>query len=100
MMLAMVLRLNHSRQGLCRRSGLLFVLAGAAVLILATPALATVAWSVSSIANPTYFSPNDAVGCERENACDQYQLVIRNVGDTTSSGAITWARECEREGIP
>jgi hypothetical protein len=56
---------------------------------LAAPAMATVGWSVRSIADPTHFSPGDAAKCASEGVCDQYQLVVRNVGDETSKGLIT-----------
>jgi hypothetical protein len=57
------------------------------------PALAGVAWSVRSIAEPTQFSPADQALCENETEdegylCDKYLLVVRNVGDTTSSGTV------------
>jgi len=67
------------------------VLAAVSLLgfVSASPAMATVGWSVRSTANPTHFSANDATECSREGVCDQYQLVIRNVGDETSHGQIT-----------
>ncbi len=89
-MVAMALRIESMmrRRGLCLRLGS-GVLSGTVLLFSATPALATVAWSVRSIADPTYFSPNDAEKCRERIGCDQYHLVIRNVGDTESSGPIT-----------
>jgi hypothetical protein len=54
-----------------------------------TPAAATVGWSVQSVAAPTHFSPNDEAPCNNNSVCDQYQLVIRNVGDETSKGTVT-----------
>ena len=56
----------------------------------ASTALATVAWSVESVAAPTHFSSHDEENCNSANPrCDRYQLVIRNAGDQASSGAIT-----------
>jgi hypothetical protein len=55
----------------------------------ASPAMATVGWSVQSIADPTHFSPEDAGLCDSEGVCDRYQLVIRNDGDTASTGPVT-----------
>ncbi len=68
-----------------------FAALGAAVCALcsATPAMAAVAWSVRSIADPTHFSANDATECSNNGVCDKYQLVVRNVGDDTSNGPIT-----------
>jgi hypothetical protein len=56
----------------------------------ASPAMATVGWSVRSIAEPTHFSANDEAKCNGgPGICDMYQLVVRNVGDETSNGPIT-----------
>ena len=51
-------------------------------------AAGTVGWAVHSFADPTHFSPNDHENCGDARRCDRYQLVIRNVGDATSSGPI------------
>src|SRR5450759_2628754 len=57
----------------------------------AAPASATgtVGWAVRSLTDPTHFSPNDAQVCSEQVGCDQYQLVVRNVGDTASKGTVT-----------
>jgi hypothetical protein len=54
----------------------------------AAPASATgtVGWAVRSFTDPTHFSPNDAEVCHEHVGCDQYQLIVRNVGDTPSGG--------------
>ena len=53
----------------------------ACALCAAAPALATVGWSVHSVADPTHFYPGDAEG--------RYQVVVLNVGDTEAGGPIT-----------
>ncbi len=53
------------------------------------PALASVGWSVHSVANPTNFAPNGATECAGLGKCDRYQLVILNTGDTLSSDPVT-----------
>jgi uncharacterized repeat protein (TIGR01451 family) len=73
------------------RLGVLVVAAGSLLgFVSASPASATgtVGWAVRSFTDPTHFSPSDAEACSR-GGCDQYQLVVRNVGDTTSVGTVT-----------
>ena len=53
------------------------------------PAMATVGWTVHSIANPTNFAPNGAPECNGHEKCNSYDLVVENVGDTDASGRIT-----------
>lgn len=60
----------------------------AAFAFSAAPAMATVAWSVRSFADPTNFSPHNEEVCNGQERCDQYQLVVRNTGDTISSGPL------------
>lgn len=67
---------------------LLAVLVIGGGLASATTATAMVAWSVQSLPDPTHFSPNDETVCVKPGRCDRYQLVIRNVGDETSTGPI------------
>jgi hypothetical protein len=56
----------------------------------AAPALATVGWSVHSVADPTRFAPNDKTECASvQDKCDRYQLVVLNTGDNGSTGPIT-----------
>ena len=74
------------------RLGVLVVAAGSLLgFVSAAPASATgtVGWAVRSLADPTHFSPNDAERCSDYHQCDQYQLVVRNVGDKKSEGAVT-----------
>jgi hypothetical protein len=78
-----------------RRLAAIAVLAGAFGVLSAAPATATVGWSVHTIAGPTQFSTSDRALCEKEiergevyPLCDRYELVVRNVGDTASSGPI------------
>jgi hypothetical protein len=56
-----------------------------------TPAAgaAAPAWDLHVVAEPTHFSVNDPVTCEGKEFCDRYQLLVANVGDASSSGAIT-----------
>ena len=60
-------------------------------LVLAASAFGagTVGWSVRAVAEPTYFSPNDALRCQKEQKCDKYELVLLNNGDTPSVGTVT-----------
>ena len=70
-------------------------LVAAVVSLLGSPGVApasaagTVGWSVRAAAEPTHFSSNDFLRCEREEKCDRYQLLVMNVGDAPSSGTIT-----------
>ena len=57
----------------------------------AATATATVGWSVHSFVSPSLFSSNDEIACLDPltgGRCDRYQLVVRNVGDTPSTGSI------------
>jgi len=63
---------------------------GLALLISAAPALATVGWTVHSIADPTHFYPADSTECKSSQVkCDRYELVVLNTGDSESSAPIT-----------
>jgi hypothetical protein len=55
-------------------------------------AAAGVAWDVRSLAQPTSFSPADNVPCESERNCDQYTVIVTNVG---SAEAAAGGREGE-----
>jgi hypothetical protein len=75
-------------RSLSRRVVLPLVVVGGLVCALcwAPAALATVGWAVHSIADPTHFSPIDAIECaSQQGKCDRYQLVALNTGDSPSS---------------
>jgi len=63
----------------------------ACLLCSAAPALATVGWSVRSIADPTHFYPGDEGECilPEPKKCDRYQVVVLNTGDSKSVGTVT-----------
>lgn len=74
------------------RLGLSVLAATACVIAVGCPtAIAEVGWSVVPVADPSHFS-SSATGeegtCRKVHRCDRYQLEIRNVGNTTSSGPI------------
>ena len=56
-------------------------------LVGAATATATVGWSVHSFASPSSFASSDKIACEHQQ-CDRYQLVVRNVGNTPSTGVV------------
>jgi hypothetical protein len=58
-------------------------------LILAGQAHATVGFNVHSFVTPSEFSPNDELSCVQFTRCDRHQVVVRNMGDTHTEGAIT-----------
>jgi hypothetical protein len=49
----------------------------------------TPAWSVQSVAQPTSFSASENARCESTGRCDQYTLVLSNVGSLASDGLVT-----------
>jgi hypothetical protein len=59
-------------------------------LTFAPTAGATVAWSIRAIAEPTQFSPNSAVKCEKEAIeCERYELLPMNIGNSEANEPIT-----------
>jgi hypothetical protein len=77
----------------CYQAGMRRVLLAALLLSLLIVANAraaeSVAWSVTTVSEPSHFATEDRVACETELKCDQYQVLVRNVGNTASSGTIT-----------
>jgi hypothetical protein len=83
---------NERRWG--KRGRLLLASSSATVSLLAaaSPAHATVAWTIHTLATPTTFSVNDTQRCEGVEPvtkCDTYHVLIVNSGDQPSSGPIT-----------
>jgi hypothetical protein len=52
-------------------------------------AAGSVGWRVRAVAQPSVFSAGDAVGCQAEERCDRYQLLVQNVGSEASHGVVT-----------
>ena len=61
------------------------------VFVAGVPAVAApvVGWSVRAAAEPSVFSAKDALGCEAEEKCDRYQLLVQNLGGKASEGVVT-----------
>jgi hypothetical protein len=79
---------RHSRRRHCSLAAMTLVVA-LVLMGAGTAAAATVGWSLRGVAEPTNFSPHDSEACQAEVKCDSYQLLVTNVGDQPSSGAIT-----------
>jgi hypothetical protein len=56
---------------------------------LGSSAAGTVGWTIAAVAEPTHFSAGDSAGCESEEKCDRYQILVANAGDTASTGPLT-----------
>ncbi len=60
-------------------------------------------WSITSIPEPTTFSASQNNECESElssgHRCDEYRIVVRNVGAGASSGTVTVSDNVAAEGL-
>ncbi len=78
----------------------LAVLVGGVVFAVALAAASQDAgWEVSSVSQPTSFSPDDNVRCAHNEFCDRYIVTLTNVGSEATNGAPVVVADTVPQGL-